>query len=66
MRPPLTGWTFDELHEGLSRARAIRLEHQACLSDREAEAFALVGAQRAAKHWRKRAARLRARLSRLS
>jgi hypothetical protein len=45
--------------------RRVNLERQLRLSEREAEAFRLVGAERAAKHWRSRAARLAARLNRL-
>jgi len=58
VRPPTS------THTGLDRARAIRLLQQATLSDREAALFDQVGATRAAKHWRKRAARLRARAER--
>ena len=47
------------------RAQMIRLAQQERLCRREAEAFALVGAERAARHWAGRAARLQARLERL-
>jgi len=52
-------------HDGLARARVIRIERQLHLSRREAEAFHLVGATTAAGYWRRRAARLASRLDRL-
>lgn len=45
--------------------RKVHLARQLRLSEREADLFHQVGATAAAKHWRKRAARLAYRLSRL-